>query len=112
MGSVGSNQLIYELKVTRENIINKYKSQVNGKLLERFFHFFGFPAAFGLRQFSNLIENAANSNLKFIYFWVFSILDENNNGVITAPDLFQFIQRFPTENSYVEKEIYEIERYL
>jgi hypothetical protein len=85
---------------------------VDGRLIDRFFHFFSFPQSFGLRQFSNLMENAANCNLKFIYFWVFSILDDVNNGILTSQDLFQFVQKFPEDNPYIEKEVYDIQRYL
>jgi len=67
--------LIYELKVSREAIINRFKNVVDSKVLERFLHFFGFPQNFGLRQFCGLMENAANCNLRFIDFWVFGLLD-------------------------------------
>jgi hypothetical protein len=32
--------------------------------------------------------------LRFIDFWVFGLLDENSNGILTSQDFFQFLQRF------------------
>ena len=67
-------------------------------------HFFGFPPMMGLRQYGKLLENAANTNLKFIFFWEFVILDQNANGKITSQDLFRFITTFPN-NPYIEHEV-------
>ncbi len=46
---------------------------------------------FGFRQYLTLLENAANANLRFIYFWVFLQLDENGNGVLTYQDFFKVL---------------------
>jgi Ca2+-binding EF-hand superfamily protein len=59
-----------------------------------------------------LIENAANCNLKFIYFWVFGLFDENSNGILQSQDLFRFLQKFGSDNQEIEHEIYEIKKYL
>lgn len=111
-GSSASGGLVHELKVSRESLISRFRTQVDGKLLERFLLFFGFPGSFGLRQFCGLLEGAANCNLRFIYFWVFSLLDENANGILTGQDFFEFLQRFATSNFYVEAEIYQIQNEL
>jgi hypothetical protein len=75
---------------------------IDPKILERFFYFFNFPQSFGLRQYVTLVENAANANLRFIYFWIFIVLDEVSNGVLNFQDLFRFLQKFPQANSYIE----------
>jgi hypothetical protein len=61
----------------------------------------------GYRQYGNLIKNAVNCNLMYIYFFVFAIIDDNCNGLITASDMFKFMQKFQ-DNNYVEEEIYNI----
>jgi hypothetical protein len=104
-----STQIIYDMKITRENIINKGKSLMNVKIIENFLHFFGFPPSMGYRQYCNLVENAVNNELKFIYFFTFRVLDESGNGFITISDLFRFMQNF-NDNPYVEEEIYMILR--
>jgi len=43
----------------------------------------------------------------YIYFFVFAIIDDNCNGLITASDMFKFMQKFQ-DNNYVEEEIYNI----
>ena len=50
--------------------------------------------SFGIRQFMQLLENASNCNLRFVYFWVFVLLDDNGNGVLTNQDLFRVVQTF------------------
>lgn len=70
-----SNQTIYDIKISRETILNAYKNIVDPTIIERFFHFFNFPQTFGLRYYCNLVEHAINYNLKFIYFWVFALFD-------------------------------------
>jgi hypothetical protein len=99
----GNNQsLIHELRVSKDAVIARFKNILDGVILEKFFHFFGFPQQFGLRQYANLMENAVNSSLRFIYFWMFIILDDNTNGVLTSQELFQFLQKFP-DNNYIEE---------
>ena len=58
-----------------------------------------------------LVENAANVNLKFIYFWLFVLLDDNGNGVLTYQDFFRVLEKFSTIE-YVEKEIYELVKWM
>lgn len=77
------NQLIYDVKLTRDIIYSKIKNLTDQKFLEKFFYFFGFPNQFGVKQYIGFIENAANTNLKFIYFWVFMLIDDNSGGVLT-----------------------------
>ena len=84
---------------------------VDPKYLERFFFFFGFANHFGFRQYISLIDNAANTSLKFIHFWVFTLIDENNNGAVTMQELFKFMQKFG-ESTYIEEEIYTFARWL
>jgi hypothetical protein len=50
--------------------------------------------------------------MKFIYFWVFGLFDDNGNGILQSQDLFKFIQKFKVENYYIEEEVYRLERYL
>lgn len=59
----------------------------------------------------HLLINAANANLKFIYFWVFVLLDENGNGVLTHQDFFKVIGNFK-DNHYIEEEVYMLVRWL
>lgn len=44
--------------------------------------------------------------MKFIYFWVFGLFDENGNGILQSQDLFRFLQKFGVENNEIESEIY------
>ena len=70
-----SNITIYDIKLTREMVMNQYRNIVDVSIIERFYHFFGFPQSFGLRGYCNLMENAINCSMKFIYFWVFALFD-------------------------------------
>jgi hypothetical protein len=101
-GGAMPNQLVYDVKVSRENLYNRLKGNIETKMLERFFYFFNFPMIIGFRQYCNLIENAVNCNLKFIYFFIFCLIDENCNGLITASDMFKFMQKF-MGNTYIEE---------
>ena len=46
-----------------------------------------------------------------MYFWVFILLDENGNGVLTNQDFFRFMQTFKN-NSYIEEELYLLVKHL
>lgn len=70
-----STHLIYDCKLTKDLIYSKTKHLIEPKYLEKFFYFFGFPNQFGLKQYISLIDNAANTSLKFIHFWVFILMD-------------------------------------
>ena len=67
--------------------------------------------SFGIRQFMQLLENASNCNLRFVYFWVFILLDDNGNGVLTNQDLFRVLQTFK-DNEYIEQEVYDLVKFI
>ena len=57
-----------------------------------------------LRQYGKLVENVANTNLRFIYFWQFVVLDRNSNGKLTSQDLFKVMTSI-SNNPYIESEV-------
>lgn len=66
---IGPQVLVNEVKMTKEQLLNRLKHLIDVKILDKFLHFFGFGQSFGVKNLINFIENAANCQLRFIYFW-------------------------------------------
>jgi hypothetical protein len=52
---------LYDIKLAKDTVIAKTKQLVNPRLIEYFFHFFGFPNVMTFRQYQKDIEKAFNS---------------------------------------------------
>lgn len=62
----------------------------------------------GYKQYCNLLENAANCSLRYIYFFAFSLVDESGNGSIEYCELFHLLLRFYVDSTYLHEEVYRI----
>jgi hypothetical protein len=99
--SLTPNIFLYEIKLAKDTVVAKMKNKVNQRLIEYFFHFFGFPTVMTFRQYQKGIEKAFNSPIDMIYFFTFRVLDESGNGFLSISDLFRFLQKYP-ETTYIE----------